>query len=472
MDERKEDAVADAKGTVEDPRSIPLLLPPRIIHFAGWEVGNLQTGVPNLLPEGLQWIKSRTGLLLPFPTSQHAPWEKPHPSTLGRREPAPKLPTKSMLKRFLDVHMPSPLHRIFPVVDSQLFSQTIEAAYSHSNWPQTQNQSAQACILTFMALVSSLNHLDPSYNDTQLPSIPRDAYIAHASAVLLAIIQEPPNLDALQTAISLALISILAGEVQTAIHYTSIASRLLIACGAHTASDDMDCNSSVSSTVRKHLRNLFWFCYTLDKDLAIRTGQPHCLRDEDCNLDIPPMYKENLHLCLDYSPTTAGTNIGGPIFPCDLRLSKIKSQTFAALYSHKALHKSDVDLLRSIRELDEELERWRISLPEHLRPQLSFAPRHSKPKNTYIVLTYMNYYCCVNLIHLAGGRCSAWRSTAPQLMGMLDGLHSSLSLSLEASRSLLLFLDDSEARISATSFWYINPAKPIFASTSISDNRR
>ncbi|KAI9927206.1 hypothetical protein MW887_003590 [Aspergillus wentii] len=203
MDERKEDAVADAKGTVEDPRSIPLLLPPRIIHFAGWEVGNLQTGVPNLLPEGLQWIKSRTGLLLPFPTSQHAPWEKPHPSTLGRREPAPKLPTKSMLKRFLDVHMPSPLHRIFPVVDSQLFSQTIEAAYSHSNWPQTQNQSAQACILTFMALVSSLNHLDPSYNDTQLPSIPRDAYIAHASAVLLAIIQEPPNLDALQTAISL-----------------------------------------------------------------------------------------------------------------------------------------------------------------------------------------------------------------------------------------------------------------------------
>ncbi|KAJ6012637.1 hypothetical protein N7522_002992 [Penicillium canescens] len=445
-----------ASGTVEGPRSIPLILPPRIIHFAGWEVGNLQAGVPNLLPEGLQWIKSRTELMAPFPTSQHIPWEKSRPSTLGRSEPAPELPTKPLLKSFLDVYMSSPMHRIFPVIDRPLFSHTIQAAYSQANWPQTQYHSARACILTFMAVVSSLNCLDPSYNGTQLPSIPRDAYIARASALLPAIIQEPLNLDALQTAISLALISILAGEVQTAVHYTSIASRLLMASGAHTISDDMNCNSTVPSILRQHLRSLFWFCYTLDKDLALRTGQPHCLRDDDCVLDIPPTYKENLHLCLDYSPGTADTNISGPIYPSDLRLSKIKSRTFAALYSHKAFHKSDVNLLRSIRELDEELECWRISLPGNLRPQLSFAPTHSKPKNTYIVLTHMNYYCCVNLIHLAGGRCSAWRSTSP-VVGMLDGLHSSLALSVEASRSLLLFLDDSEARISAASFWYVNP---------------
>lgn len=224
-------------------------------------------------------------------------------------------------------------------------------------------------------------------------------------------------------------------------------------------SDDMDCSSSVPSILRQHLRSLFWLCYTLDKDLALRTGQPHCLRDDDCILDIPPTYKENLHLWLDYSPATADAKIGGPVFPSDIRLSKIKSRTFVALYSHKASHKSDISLLRSIRELDEELECWRISLPENLRPQLSFAPTHSKPKNTYIVFTHMNYYSCVNLIHLASGRCSTWRSTPP-VIGMLDGLNSSLALSVEASRSLLLFLDDSEARISATSFWYVNSKSP------------
>lgn len=208
-----------------------------------------------------------------------------------------------------------------------------------------------------------------------------------------------------------------------------------------------------SSSLKQHLRNLFWTCYSLDKDLALRTGQPHCIRDDDCILDIPSKYKESLHLCLDHSPTGFDVNGGNPIFPCDLHLSKIKSQTFTALYSHQALRKSDVDLIRSIRVLDEELECWRTSFPESVRPQLSFSKRKFKPKNTYLALTHMNYYCCVNLIHLAGGRCSAWRSGSASMPETLDCLHSSLALSVEASRSLILFLDDSEAQISAASFW-------------------
>lgn len=226
-----------------------------------------------------------------------------------------------------------------------------------------------------------------------------------------------------------------------------------MATGAHTLSEDFDCNSVAPSILKQHLRRLFWFYYALDKDLSLRTGQPHCLRDDDCNINIAPAYNENLHLCLEYSPASADIIMRDPIFPCDLHLSKIKSRSFLALYSHKAFHKSDVDLLRSIRELDEELECWRISLPEHLRPRLSFASRQLKPKNTYIVFMHLNYYCCVNLIHLAGGRCSAWRSGSTPMIETLDGVHSSLALSVEASRSLLLFLDDSEACISAASFW-------------------
>lgn len=245
-------------------------------------------------------------------------------------------------------------------------------------------------------------------------------------------------------------ISVLSGEIQTAAHYTSIASRLLMAAGAHAIS------STESSNLRQHLRSLFWFCYTLDKDLTLRTGEPHCLRDDDCNLDLPPRYEENLHQCLDYSPGAAATDISGPIFPCDIRLSMIKSRTFTVLYSRNALHKSDVDLLRSVRELDEELECWRTSIPEHLRPQLCFSSRESKTKSTFMVLTHMSYYCCVNLIHLAGSRCSAWRSKSPQVPGMIDGLQSSLAISVEASRSLLLYLEDSKTRVDASSFWYTN----------------
>lgn len=172
-------------------------------HSAERQIRDLHNGVPNPLPESLQWIWSRENLPVPFPVSQHAPWEKPRSSTLGSNKTALELPTKAALRSFLNAFTTSSMHRIFPVVDSSLFSQTIQVAYSKAKSPQASDGSAQACILSFMAMVSSLYHLDPSYNGNKLPSIPRETYIAHARALLPAIIQEPLNLDALQAAISL-----------------------------------------------------------------------------------------------------------------------------------------------------------------------------------------------------------------------------------------------------------------------------
>ncbi|KAE8323318.1 hypothetical protein BDV39DRAFT_182277 [Aspergillus sergii] len=203
---------------------------------------------------------------------------------------------------------------------------------------------------------------------------------------------------------------------------------------------------------RKHLRDLFWLCYALDKDFSLRTGQSHCLRDEDCDLQLPPGYTEKLHSGMRYSSME---NARGLLFPIDLRLSMIKSQIYTALYSHRGLQKNDAEVIRSIRELDEELELWRMAMPSNLRPKLSFAKENSEDQRVdtmYLVLTHLNYYFCVNIIHLAGSRCEAWRlSSTPA--GMMDGLRLSLTLSVEASRSLLLFLHYSESLVSVGSFW-------------------
>lgn len=152
--------------------------------------------MPNLLPESLQWIWSQSGLLVPFPTPQHAPCE-----TLGSKKSPPELPEEKLLRNFLDVYICSPTRRIFPVIDPALFDQTIKVAYLDDGTSYTQNQSAKACILTFMAMVSYLYHFDPSYHGAELPPIPRDAYIAHATALLPDLLQEPLDLDALQTII-------------------------------------------------------------------------------------------------------------------------------------------------------------------------------------------------------------------------------------------------------------------------------
>lgn len=80
---------------------------------------------------------------------------------------------------------------------------SIQAAYSHSQSSHPQYHSAQACIFGFMAMVSSLRHLDPFYDAFELPTIPREVYIVHASAAIPAFIQGPLNLDDLQTSIIL-----------------------------------------------------------------------------------------------------------------------------------------------------------------------------------------------------------------------------------------------------------------------------
>ncbi|KAL4749497.1 hypothetical protein BDW72DRAFT_204674 [Aspergillus terricola var. indicus] len=318
-------------------------------------------GAPSLLPEGLRWIKSHTGIAISLPNSR---------------------------------------------LDSSLFFLTIQAAYQQREpGPQSSNPSARACVFAFTALVSCLSQIDPGSGVARPPPVLCREYIIQARGFLLAIVQEPFNL----------------------MHYKQL----------------FYCTPDVIA--KRHLRTLFWLCYTLDKDLALRTGQAHVLKDDDCALDIPPAYAEYLYSCLNHSPGT-DSDIRGPIFPVDLRLSMIKARAFTALYSYNGLRKSDAELIRSIREIDEELECWRTSLPPHLRPQLSFMPKHEKPKNTFLILTHMNYYSCVNLIHLASSRCNTWRSPSLDGGALIHGLQSSLTVSVEASRSLLLFLRDSEFR--------------------------
>ncbi|OJJ54541.1 hypothetical protein ASPSYDRAFT_93459 [Aspergillus sydowii CBS 593.65] len=445
---------------------IQLLPSPRIIHFAGWKIGNISPdrgSTPTLLPEGIQWIQSRTGTTVPFPTVHYAPWEKSKPShslSVGIRRTSTRrleLPPRPVLNRYLDAYWSSAIHALFPVIDSSLFSQTIDTAYLASQGGA--HNSSRACIFALLGLVSGVDYPRAQCTAPTPPNIPRDDYILEAQRLLPSIICEGFNLDALQATVILAVLGVMTGELQNATHYVSISSRSIIAVGVHTMGDPVQELGLLSSDsddirIRKHIRNLFWICYVLDKDISLRTGQSHCLRDEDCNLQLPVDYTKDLFPRMTYSaPLNAAE---GPLFPVELNLSLIKSRIFTALYSYQGLQKSDAEIIRLIRELDDEIERWRLSMPSELRPTLSYgkddAHKHPSRMTMYLVIVHLNYYFCINIVHLAGSRCESWRSACSS-PGMMDGLKSSLTLSVEASRSLLCFLKDAENSISTGSFW-------------------
>lgn len=229
-------------------------------------------------------------------------------------------------------------------------------------------------------------------------------------------------------------------------YFGAIAARLLFTLGANLTTVRMN-RGERGNKRQQLLRNLFWVCYTIDKDVALRTGQPPTIADENCDLTLPPGYVDQAH----YDVENENAHFDQPVFPFDLRLSIIKSRAHSALYSVSSMKKSDADLLKSIRELDDELEEWRLSLPSNWRPTMSFSPEASDPNiSMHSVMLRLNYYLCMSIIHQASSRCKAWREGS----GMMDGVSSSLALSVEASRSTLCYLEAAEHVLVDGVFWY------------------
>lgn len=180
--------------------------------------------------------------------------------------------------------------------------------------------------------------------------------------------------------------------------------------------------------------------------------------DDNCDLTLPPCYVEKLYTSMIYHHRSRELP-EHPIFPVDLRLSIIKSRAYSALYSLKALQKSDAELLKEIRELDDELERWRLSVPLEWRPTLSFSQETPDPNmSMHTVMLRLNYHLCMTIIHQASSRCKTW---AKGQSGVMEGISSSLTLSVEASRSTLLYLEAAEHVLVDGVFWFVSSLTPV-----------
>lgn len=209
------------------------------------------------------------------------------------------------------------------------------------------------------------------------------------------------------------------------------------------------------------MRRLFWLAYWLDKEMCLRTGQPPSIDDSYCDLTLP----ESLPGAEDQAEESSvmlQNKISSSLasFPGDLQLAVIKSKVCKSLYSASALRKSDAELLRDIRELDNELEGWRLQIPLADRPTLSISSRNAtniephSPQLATIRRTFaqFEYLFLIAAIHGASGRCNGFVDGDG---GDLKGISSSIAISVQASRSSLIFLRASVTVINEENFWFV-----------------
>jgi hypothetical protein len=368
------------------------------------------------------------------------------PANFQRLQASVELPDRKVVEEYLSVYRSSFIRLVFPFIDPVLFQETLKLVYeSRQVVTPAGLASAKASIYSFLSVVSLFNLGDLTV------LVDSEACSVQAQCFTPQLLQET-TIDGLQTAIMLSLFQLFSGDLQSAAVLSAIASRIMFMLGGNTISNTGTGTgpSDPTARVRRHLRNLFWLCYTLDIEVSLRSGQPPSINNEYCDLDLPPGYVEMQYTDLPCN-VLLDDDLIVPLFPGDLRLSIIKSRAYNTLYSVKALHKSDAELLKDIRELDDDLEQWRLSLPPKFRPTLSFS--HETPiadKSMQSIILRLEYHHCVAAIHNASGRCRAW---AGGQSGEMEGVSSSLALSVEASRSSLHYLRTAVHTVPDDCFW-------------------
>ncbi|GAD97591.1 conserved hypothetical protein [Paecilomyces variotii No. 5] len=343
------------------------------LHFAGRNLGDISSynGIPFFSIEGQHWVEARTGQRIDFDKlcALGPPWQNRRnlssDAVLMKLQSSGtlELPDRRLVDDYVHIYNTTVFRRVFPVVNTTLFTETINAAYGHGDTGQYyQNASSKACIYAFLAFCSVLN-----IRGRAAPTVDSEGYALKAQCLLPQVLREPASLDGLQTAVMI--------------------------------------------------------------------------------------YVEGLYARFD-GQSSPNNFREVPLFPLDLRLSMIKSRAYDALYSVRALQKTDAELLRAIRELDADLERWRVSLPPRVRPTVSFS--YEMPIDATmdmgVVMMRLDYHHCMATIHQATSRCKAW--TGPEDC-VMDGVGSSLALSVEASRSTVFYLQTAEHVLGDDCFWIV-----------------
>jgi len=341
------------------------------------------------------WIRSSDGgsLIseLLSPTSAGPPWhaDQCHTRLTANRADI-TLPERAITELYLQLFRSTPFRLVFPIVDAVLFQDTIGAAYH----PEGDSSVHVACVLAFLSIMS------------HMPWSPRSngAFDGEACAKqadsLMGLASPGTSLVELQFYIMQCIQKLFSGELKAASLCHAVACRLLFMLGGHMYPQSQQqlgrtcVASDLDRRTKDHIRKLFWLCYTVDKIIALRTGEPPCIDDQQCDLTLPLAYADVLYQKGDFD---AALPTALSLFPGDLRLSIIKSRTCRLLFN-QVQQLSDTDLLRAVRELDGDLEDWRMSIPRGYRPTLSsrddghgFTPVMDSTQKMHIIMIHLDY---------------------------------------------------------------------------------
>ncbi|QKX64026.1 uncharacterized protein TRUGW13939_11199 [Talaromyces rugulosus] len=418
-------------------------------------------GIPISSEGGREWVSQRTG--------QAVSWADFSIPIMGYSEASIlqqsfshtlyELPDQHVTREIAAVFFNSSFRLVFPVLDEILFQTTLEAAYEpvEGTLYSSKHISARACVLSMLAVVPRLG-----LSRQLLPSIDADLCATRAHCLLLCI-SDDSSLPTLEAAVMLLIQRACCTDWHGATFFQSIACRIVCALRGHLChtSTLSGIDSEHSEREVHHIRMLFWLCYIIDKDISLFTGNPPLLTGFYCNLTLPNTYYDHYAYLpsMNFSPEGSPQNTS-PYLPGDPHLSHLKEKVYRQLLSARTMHDNDNQLLLNIRQLDDEIEHWRLSIPIEFRPAL-FVSKNSLQNTSNEAIPYMvrrmtlqlDYHHLMTVIHTTVRKCTA--KSSDEVPDLHSVVHSSFDLSLVASRSTLWCLKTLVSLIAEDAFRFV-----------------
>ncbi|KAJ5096987.1 hypothetical protein N7456_007708 [Penicillium angulare] len=408
------------------------------------------TGLPFFAAESQQWMESCTGQKIDFDRLNLASVRTRHRSVheLGstkeyfRHNVHPDLPDRSVVLSAFHEFISSAAHRHFPFLHPGLLPYTLETAYDQKVSEVSPDiASARACIFAFIPFSSFIIEGKPLCNGSELRG-----FIQEAQYLVSEILDGNATLDGIQALLMLSICRL--GQISTMnsiepMFTTSI--RFIFILGGHL-------NLAAQETpalFQVHCRSLFWIAYVMDNEICLRTCRPPAICADYCDLTLPSESEIATEFCLPHLQIPY-IQILPFLFPSDLRLASIQSKITKALHSPQAASKSDAELLKTIRELDDVVDGWHksLQLPDDPSafPAQGVMTRDEAFGSSFMLLVQYKY--CIIAIHQMSTGCAAWIADPEAL-----GIKLSLEVAANASRALLQQFLGAKAVFQLGGFW-------------------
>lgn len=270
------------------------------------------------------------------------------------------LPPYSECAKYLSVYK-SRIYPLFPVLDLP------DLAQIFAKFAAKDAQSLSVSDLPSLACCYAVTSIGMDATSGQ-PSEPATEYLTSAYSMYAHIVAAPYQ-RSIQALLLLALALRARHKEGVAWHVIGHAVRMAQSLGLHRLQKD-----AMPDALRKNMildRNIWWSLFCLEKMMALQTGRPSAIHDEDCDQSTPAADAASLFL----------HHLVG--------LAQVQSTIARSMTSQANRRRGMREFLHDTAHLDHRLVEWAQKLPNNLRPGSTlYCTPDDQPFATFFSASY------------------------------------------------------------------------------------